>query len=533
MYSSIIFSIATFGVLKFYSGYKKELFIFLIVICYLNFCYLNYYYIGYNFESLFVYIFQILYTINYNLLLLLLILMYISLNKNQFFENVWVFGFWYIIYHYINNMDYSILTYLSIPFNNLFKINERLINGLFIIHPILMYIFYVIFIYFIFYYNYIIVFNFVNIYKKLIKMQEIYTYIYILYIFSGLALIYGAWWAQQEINWNGWWGWDFVEIVNLLFVLICLFWLHKKKNQTSLYKHTHYALYFLILGVFCFSSIRFGLFNSIHSFLNVNMMQQYFYIINFFLFFFIGINLKKLYIRLYIWKNCNKINLLLVYWSLTIGSLCIFIGVIYILYILNQFFWFFQFISIRFLLFILIYIYIFGIDIRFGISIFHIFWSFFFGVFEGLYLLFFKNFGILFLSKLRITTYFSHLYLSGFVVCLLLTNFNYDYVLWQEWSYDFSLSDLFKYSLAYMVEDHLNLGVFFSEIYSRFFVEKLDIIRNIDYLVVNKLVVYMNRFELFVFSIYIKNYFFLYIGLCSFTYCVLNNGFLKKKSNII
>lgn len=93
----------------------------------------------------------------------------------------------------------------NIVFFEFFKVNEKLINGWFMIHPFLTYFFYAIF---------LVIIYIIHIYYKLAIFKDIFMLLFYKYIFSYImrvivyiciligcvALILGGWWAQQEIS---------------------------------------------------------------------------------------------------------------------------------------------------------------------------------------------------------------------------------------------------------------------------------------------------------------------------------------------
>lgn len=111
--------------------------------------------------------------------------------------------------------------------------------------------------------------------------QFIFCYLNLVLIAAGL----GGLWAQQELNWGGWWSWDLVELGTLLLVYIALNYLH---NPISLFSSWSFAFINLKALFFFWLALRYGLFNSIHAFLDVSNVNwitgAQFYV--FFLFFF-------------------------------------------------------------------------------------------------------------------------------------------------------------------------------------------------------------------------------------------------------
>jgi len=86
----------------------------------------------------------------------------------------------------------------------------------------------------------------------------------------------GGWWAVQEINWGGWWNWDFIEVILLFFIIFSLILIHFNKYSIYVYILYLYVLYLLVLN---YTSIRLNLFNSIHNFTNIFLYKNYIYII--------------------------------------------------------------------------------------------------------------------------------------------------------------------------------------------------------------------------------------------------------------
>ena len=237
-----------------------ELYIILFFLIFIFLIYNNFSLLYINLESVYIFVLEFLFNINYNYILIILIVSLLVLRAQYavlFNKFIYLLISLFILINFDNFEKIQ-------NFNNLFfytfKINEKLINGLFIIHPILTYFFYSIFILFMFYLFYLQLFYKKSTYAYLLVCRYMYTYMYILYLFSFIALILGAWWAQQEINWNGWWGWDFVEIFNLFLVVTFLFFLHTSLIKDFIIVKKEFTLFMLIL-IFFFSGVRFGIFN--------------------------------------------------------------------------------------------------------------------------------------------------------------------------------------------------------------------------------------------------------------------------------
>jgi len=146
-------------------------------------------------------------------------------------------------------------------------INIILNNGIILIHPLCMYISYCFFIIFIFIFfkkyknNWFIILKLNQIKKKLI-------------FFSFNALFLGSYWAQQELNWGGWWNWDFVELIAFIFFIqsIILNHINYTINYNYIKNYNINSLYYLILFFFL---VRLDLLNSIHSFNSFVLINNY------------------------------------------------------------------------------------------------------------------------------------------------------------------------------------------------------------------------------------------------------------------
>lgn len=142
--------------------------------------------------------------------------------------------------------------------------NTILINGLLNIHPILLYIGVI-------YLMKIMNINKVTFLSKL-DLRSVRHIISItresinqLVLYSSLSLGLGCWWAQQELNWGGWWNWDAIEFIALILFLISVVYSHtlKYKNTIIIAQTSSLILVFLLL---CYFLSRHDIINSIHSF---------------------------------------------------------------------------------------------------------------------------------------------------------------------------------------------------------------------------------------------------------------------------
>lgn len=171
-------------------------------------------------------------------------------------------------------------------------LTSTLTNGLFLIHPFLLYSSYSIIILFLV--------------KRLKKTHLLFRFKKNISLLSLVALILGGWWAQQELNWNGWWGWDFVEILGLVSFLFLIVFLHVESQQLTSFRSAVSLVAAVIILVL---STKLGVVNSIHAFTTSSLTESFiflsFWLFGFFFFF------KKSFFK----KNHPDVNTLFVYFS--------------------------------------------------------------------------------------------------------------------------------------------------------------------------------------------------------------------------
>lgn len=145
-------------------------------------------------------------------------------------------------------------------------------NGVMLIHPMILYIFYA-------YYIYILCIDMLFMH---IKVQLVLTrtkfLIYLSVLLILISIILGCWWAEQELSWGGWWSWDFVELLALNFFLYFFNKVHQNKivGFLRIYSNISIGLTIILIAIL---SVRFNIINSIHNFVNLQSQNQYFYYI--------------------------------------------------------------------------------------------------------------------------------------------------------------------------------------------------------------------------------------------------------------
>lgn len=167
------------------------------------------------------------------------------------------------------------------------KFESTLTNGLLIIHPIILYV----------YYSSLLLFLFYTLYKGTSPMNNNYynpflIWRYQIYQVGVVALLLGSWWSHQELNWGGFWSWDLVEIFLLTIVIYDITIAHTKVWGTL---YIYKIIFFLSNFILYVVSVRFNLINSIHNFFaQDSTLCKITYVIILFSI-FILILLKKLY----------------------------------------------------------------------------------------------------------------------------------------------------------------------------------------------------------------------------------------------
>ena len=201
--------------------------------------------------------------------------------------------------------------------NNIRSFNT-LTNGFFVVHPVLILLSFYILIVTLTrsnnkYLNNIYIHNNKKIVSNLLVI-----------LLSGMFL--GAYWANQEVGWGGWWSWDYVENINLVMFLLTLLSIHKKNKSKCL--NTVYNKKILVLFiVFLHLCVRLDLGDSIHSFIQTNEIEYVCLVI-------LSLNLMLLFNFMQnIWKY-STINLFNTSYHFIL-SLLIILATCYLFYIQN------------------------------------------------------------------------------------------------------------------------------------------------------------------------------------------------------
>lgn len=152
-------------------------------------------------------------------------------------------------------------------------LNTNLLNGIMLIHPMVLYVLYGIYL---LEYKVSVEIKIKNT-RKNVKYKNFYKIFLCVYIVI-MAILLGAWWAEQELSWGGWWSWDFVELLSINYLLYLLVIIHSKSTSKKVYNNYNLQILLFITAVF---SVRYNIINSIHNFISIESQNQYYYYIIF------------------------------------------------------------------------------------------------------------------------------------------------------------------------------------------------------------------------------------------------------------
>ncbi len=458
----------------------------------------------------------------FSLVLFFLALCGSTLSFISFLCFIFVFYTWQ--YTYVYNM-YSAV--------DLFRVNEKLVNGFFMIHPLLTYVFYsgvlgysALYLFFL---------------QKHLK-HDLYLFflqkfchnflLHLLmrrYLYIGLtALVLGGWWAQQEINWNGWWGWDFVELANLSIFIYFILLYHNLRLNFFNFFYKKSAVILVALCLFYSVLLRYGIFNSLHTFLGVGLTLQIYYYL------FILIFLGFIYIFIHFFKYAYSTKSSFIFIKVP-HSLIKGLNMALFTVLLFSFYFFESFTALRELFFIVLLFYVLLFVELLILPFFVFFFSFYtFFCLTAIML-------VLFYSFYRSSRIF-HVSVYCYILLFVFYSVDADYFLWlhnSSFSYYASakLSSLYSFYCGVfssrVCSNYLNSAVFYLDITDTFFSEHKLFFRNSLYIAINSLVQNNFFFDFFEFKLLFRFVFFLY-GLISVYFTYLFGLFcLKRKGKFV
>ncbi len=214
---------------------------------------------------------SILNTFKLNLLFLIILFVlfsYYSFFKNSLVNRYIIFIGVYVLITFFFQKDCTPLFRHNYPFF-FKKINVALLNGVLNVHPWLIYMYYAISLS-------LLVFFFSKENTRKNLTNQIYSYYnkkLTTLALTSFSIILGGYWAFQELSWGGWWNWDIVELISLIFFFLSASVFHRHpvawiKSKESILA---YQLFFgLLISIVI---IRFNLLSSIHAFVSPNILK--------------------------------------------------------------------------------------------------------------------------------------------------------------------------------------------------------------------------------------------------------------------
>ena len=193
--------------------------------------------------------------------------------------------------------------------DKIFTLNPLLQDIILLIHPVFLYIGYIgLFMPFFILFQKNFYFLNYNYFISLITKTNNF-----LLLLLTIGIFLGSWWAYYELGWGGWWFWDPVENLALLpwCVLIILLHINKVISQNKSFELIFYIFLafnfiFSLLNT-CF--VRAGLFNSVHSFVNSYIFNDFSYFcIGFMVLLIIGYIFQKNY-QINYFKSSSLLNI--------------------------------------------------------------------------------------------------------------------------------------------------------------------------------------------------------------------------------
>jgi len=132
--------------------------------------------------------------------------------------------------------------------------------------------------------------------NKNYENKKIINYFY----YFTFTLLLGSYWATSVFGWGGWWTWDPIENITLIYWFLLLFYIHKiNKIKNYIY------LFLLFIDFYLFFFLKFNNFQSIHVFKLIYINIQFHFIYIYIIF--------NILIFLLYFKKTNKLNTSLFY----------------------------------------------------------------------------------------------------------------------------------------------------------------------------------------------------------------------------
>jgi len=326
--------------------YNRTLITCLFFYYLINTLFLNYTFLDYIFENWVYSLFYMFINTHFSFFSFFFIFLFVI----NYFGKLFYFNVLFLFFLNLENLEFTFNS--EIP-----DLNTGLFNGLLLAHPLFLFLSYS-FIFIVtsycFFYN-IYLNSFYNNYKFFL------TYLLRLLI---CAIFLGSLWAQQELNWGGWWGWDTIELGSLFWLIFIISILHfKHYNFNFVFLHNFFLLFF----IFFYLGVRFSFFDSVHSFVSSSVADfkslSYFYILLLLIFVvysktFIFKNIIQLFIKILLYsifliilKDFFSKYYFILFTNININFFLVFIILFFFFFFFFGFFFFFFFFLLFFFIF--------------------------------------------------------------------------------------------------------------------------------------------------------------------------------------
>lgn len=261
-----------------------------------------------------------------NVVMLLMLYVIVNFNNTKNALHLGGFGVMIVWLCYLN----IIIEVNTVPFSflgNLTALNTNLLNGIMLIHPMLLYTFYSV---------YILGYK-VNLQKKIVSTKKNskhndlkFQYLNLVIIFY--AIVLGGWWAEQELSWGGWWSWDFVELLSINYLLYQLSAVHMGSDNFFVSSSAKLRLCILVVAVL---SVRYNVINSIHNFISLESQNQYMYYTTTLLFVLVLLCLSKIKNKNVLFLKFSIKNIFFIFLFLFFLCLLLTLNTLSVFYALN------------------------------------------------------------------------------------------------------------------------------------------------------------------------------------------------------
>lgn len=463
---------------------------------------------------------------NNNNSLFIFIIILLTLHWFNFTNNNYTYMYLLFTILFINNINYIVGNLNNIYSNALNNIS--LINGILLIHPFFIYFTYVL-IYKNIKINYFNKFNLNN-------SHIINNNYYALIIIAFYAIFLGSFWAQQELNWGGWWNWDYVELIALVFFLVPVYFVHIKQNKKILFYRLSFFKNLIIYYIIFYILIRCDILNSVHSFNSFNFLEKYLYyiyaifilIILLFYFFEKLRTTRIFFISNYAGDGVNSVNITtLIYVYITLILTYIIYNIFVFLISTNQYPNSFIFLKILINLFIII-MFIYntrGVNIWFGLFIS----VFFINYILCMYTTFYINIARLFYNYILYGIHTILIFLFN-LNSININFFFYAYAYVNDTNYHISVNNNISYCTNDLYIDD------YKSLLSSFFLKKLNFFLNIskyDSIFINNIISSLNHtiiYDVGISKIIVKatTLFYFFYGSFIFLFFLITNSLLYK-----